>query len=97
MDKKVKARFSRGEEIGKLVASYIENNDYSDRSTLVTVTQVKLNEKLDSAKVYISIYPEEKIIPVFSKIQDERRKIQSHINKSLCCRIAPRLELILEM
>lgn len=97
MDKKIKSQLSRAEEVGKLIAAYIENNDFSDRNTLITVTKVKLNEKLDAVKAYISIYPTEKTIPVFSKIQDERRKIQTHINKSLCCRIAPRLEIILDM
>ncbi|MCC7571963.1 MAG: ribosome-binding factor A [Candidatus Methanofastidiosum sp.] len=97
MDKKIKTQYSRAEEVGKLIAQYIKDNDYHDRNTLVTVTEVKLNEKLDLAKVFLSVYPEEKIIPVFSKIQDDRRSIQTYINKKLACRFAPRIELNLEM
>lgn len=97
MDKKEKARFSRAEEVTKLIANYIENNDYSDRHTIITVSNVLLNEKLDSAKVYISIFPIEKTISVFSKIQDDRKKIQNYINKSLCCRMAPKIEIILNL
>lgn len=90
-----KTQLLRSEEIGKIIAKYIEENDFCDRSTIVTVTDVILNDRMDSAKVYISIFPKEKELFVFQDIEKDVYHIQDHLNKNLRCRISPRIKLLL--
>ncbi|MFA5230033.1 MAG: ribosome-binding factor A [Candidatus Paceibacterota bacterium] len=95
MDHKEKTRLSRSEEIGKIIAKYIETNDFADRSTIVTVTDVVLNDRLDSAKVYLSVFPKEKELLIFPEIEKDIYHLQNHLNTHLRCRLAPRIKLLL--
>lgn len=95
MDHKEKTQLLRSEEVGKIIAKYIEENDFCNRSTIITVNEVTLNDKLDSAKVYISIFPKEDELLIFQAIEKDIYHIQNYLNKNLKCRIAPRIKLLL--
>ncbi|HRZ29233.1 MAG TPA: hypothetical protein P5052_00170 [Candidatus Paceibacterota bacterium] len=95
MDNREKTQLLRSGEIGKIIANYIETNDYTDRSTLITVVDVVLNDKMDSAKIYLSIFPKEKELVVFPEIEKDIYHIQQYLNKHLRCRMAPRIKLLL--
>ena len=95
MEHKGKIQLLRSEEIGKIIAKYIEENDFCDRSTIITVTDVSLNDRMDVAKVYISIFPKERELFIFQDIEKNIYYMQEHLNKNLRCRISPRIKLFL--
>jgi ribosome-binding factor A len=95
MEHREKTQLSRSEEVGKIIAQYIEKNDFCDRSVIVTVTDVLLNDRLDVAKVYISVFPKEKELFVFMDIEKDVYHMQNFLNKNLKCRMAPKIKLLL--
>lgn len=95
MEHREKTQLSRSEEIGKIIAQYIEENDFCDRSVIITVTDVLLNDRMDIAKVYISIFPKEKELFIFQDIEKDVYHMQNFLNKNLKCRMAPRIKLLL--
>ena len=95
MEHKEKTQLLRSEEILKIIAKYIEANDFCDRSTIITVNDVVLNENMDKAEVYISIFPKEKELFVFQAIEKDVYNMQNYLNKNLKCRFAPRIKLLL--
>ncbi len=95
MNIKDKTQSSRSGEIGKIIAKYIEENDYCDRSNIITVTDVVMNDRMDAAKVYLSIFPKEKECFIFQDIEKDVYSIQMFLNKNLKCRMAPRITLLL--
>jgi ribosome-binding factor A len=95
MNPKEKTQLARSEEISKIIAKYIEENDFCDRSNIVTVTDVIMNDRMDSAKVYISIFPKERECFIFQDIEKDVYNMQLFLNKNLKCRMAPRIKLLL--
>jgi len=95
MDHKEKTQLTRSEEIVKIIGNYIETNDFCDRSTIITVNDVVLSDKMDAAKVYISIFPKDKELFIFHDIEEDVYQMQLYLNKHLRCRFAPRIKLLL--
>jgi ribosome-binding factor A len=95
MDHKEKKNLSRSEEVGKLIAKYIEEKDFCDRSVIITVTDVELNDRMDIAKIYISIFPKDKELFIFQDIEKDVYCMQTFLNKNLRCRMSPKIKLLL--
>lgn len=95
MKHREKTQLTRSEEIAKIIGNYIETNDFCDRSTIITVNDVVLNDRMDVAKIYISIFPKEKELFIFHDIEEDVYQMQMYLNKHLRCRLAPRIKLLL--
>ena len=79
-------------EISKIIQREIGFPD----NVLVTLTHVKATANLIEAKVYISVYPEEKSGEVLKILEKEVWNIQQKINKKLNMRPVPKIIFILD-
>ncbi|MBU4022855.1 30S ribosome-binding factor RbfA [Patescibacteria group bacterium] len=62
-----------------------------DRQTLMTITRVETTQDLVEAKVYISIFPNEKSVEVMDFLKKNIYHIQQELNKRLCIRRVPKI------
>jgi ribosome-binding factor A len=75
------------QEVGKIILNELE----LPSSTLVTVTRVKSSNNLSSAKIYISVIPEEKYQDAIKEIDKKIFYVQKKLNKKLELRVVPRI------
>ncbi len=75
------------DELSKIIAREIEIND-----ALMTITEVEVDKKLDTAKVRISVLPAEKAKEVFDLLNKARARLQIILFKKLNMRPTPRIQ-----
>ena len=76
------------EELSQIILKEI---DFS-RDILVTITRVETTKDLISAKVFISVMPEEKSSLVFATLNHQIYFLQQKLNKRLKMRPIPKIE-----
>lgn len=74
------------EELGKIFARDMEFGAF------VTIVSVEVAEKLEAAKVKVSVIPEVKAKEVFDLLQEERRRLQFKLLRTINIKPMPRLE-----
>ncbi|MDO8504887.1 MAG: ribosome-binding factor A [Candidatus Liptonbacteria bacterium] len=74
------------EELGKIFARDMEFPAF------VTIVDVEVSKKLDTAKVRVSVIPEVKAKEVYDLLQNERRLLQFKLLRTLNIKPMPRLE-----
>lgn len=74
------------EELGKIFARDIEFGAF------VTIVSVDVAEKLEAAKVRVSVIPEEKAKEVFDVLEKNRRILQFKLLRAMNIKPMPRLE-----
>jgi len=74
------------EELGKIFARDMEFGAF------VTIVSVEVAEKLETAKVKVSVIPEVKAKEVFDLLQEERRRLQFKLLRTINIKPMPRLE-----
>jgi len=79
-------------EIGQIIQREIAFSD----GVLVTLTHVDATANLIEAKVYISVYPEEKSGEVLKILEKEVWSIQQKINKKLNMRPIPKIIFVID-
>jgi ribosome-binding factor A len=80
------------QEISKLIFKEIE----SPKDSLITVTRVISTPDLKTAKVFISVIPEEKKTEAFLSLNRKIYQLQQGINKRLKMKIVPKLIFVEE-
>ena len=79
-------------EISKIIQREIGFPD----GVLVTLTHVEATSNLIEAKVYISVFPEEKSTEVFKILNKEVYGVQQEINKKLNMRPIPKIIFVID-
>ena len=74
------------EELGKIFMRDMEFGAF------VTIVSVEVSEKLETAKVKVSVIPEVKAKEVFDLLQEERRRLQFKLLRAINIKPMPRLE-----
>ncbi|MCX6724106.1 MAG: 30S ribosome-binding factor RbfA [Candidatus Staskawiczbacteria bacterium] len=79
-------------EIGKIIS-----RDFAfSPEILVTLTRVATTSNLIEAKVYISVFPEEKLAGIINALQKSVYDIQYKINRTLRQRPIPKIKFVKE-
>jgi len=78
------------------LSDILEKQDYANRNTLITVTEVLTNTALTQAYVYVSIYPEKEAKDVLWQINKDVYKIQQIVNKKCQMRPVPKITFKLD-
>lgn len=73
-------------ELGKIFARDMEFGAF------VTIVSVDVSEKMESARVKVSVIPEEKAKEVFDLLEKERRHLQFKLLRTINIKPMPRLE-----
>jgi ribosome-binding factor A len=79
-------------EIGKIL---LKDFAFSPE-ILVTLTRVDCSSNLIDAKVYISVYPEEKSAGILNALQKSVYSVQHQINRTLRTRPIPKIRFVKE-
>lgn len=79
------------DELGKLLVRDLEFG-----STLVTITEVRVTDKLDHAKVLVSILPEAEVVPVLKILHDAQGELQHKLLKKINIKPMPRIAFELD-
>lgn len=74
-------------ELGKILQKEVETEN-----ALVTITSAEVSKDLESAKVWISIYPFEKAVNIVKSLQKACGRFQRLLNKKLNIKPMPRIE-----
>jgi len=80
-------------EIGKL----LQNKTGFSNDVLVTLTHVEATPNLIEARVYISVFPDDKIDEVVRNLNKNVYDIQQRINRKLNMRPVPRIMFVKDM
>jgi ribosome-binding factor A len=80
------------EELGEIIFRELE----LPRDILATITRVESSNNLSSAKVYISVFPEEKYQEVIEELNKRIFQVQKKLNKKMELRIVPRIKFVKE-
>ncbi len=80
------------QEIGRILEEDLERSP----SDLVTVTRVDASPDLQHAKVYISIFPEERAKDLWRILSFSIFDIQQKLNKRMTTRPVPKIEWVVE-
>lgn len=75
-------------EIGQFLLREIE----APKDCLITVTAVKVTPDLRSAKVFVSVLPEQKTGSALDILRRHTREIQKYLNGKLTMKFVPRIE-----
>lgn len=78
-------------EIGKIL-----HKEFSFDNAMTTLTRVETTANLIEARVYISVFPEEKNTEIIKTLNHRVREIQSKINKLLNMRPIPKIIFLKE-
>lgn len=74
------------EELSKIFARDVEFGAF------VTIVSVEVSEKLEEARIKVSVIPEVKAKEVYDLLQDERRELQFKLLRKINIKPMPRLE-----
>ncbi len=75
------------EELSKIIARELEFEN-----ALVTITEVEVDKKIETAKVMISVIPSEKAKEVFKILDAARNNLQTILFKKLNLKPVPRIQ-----
>lgn len=75
------------EELSKIIARELEFEN-----ALVTITEVEVDKKLDTAKVRVSVIPSEKAKEVFKILDLARNNLQTILFRKLNLKPVPRIQ-----
>jgi len=75
------------EELSKIIARELEFDN-----ALVTITEVEVDKKLDTAKVRVSVIPSEKAKDVFVILNLARNSLQTILFRKLNLKPVPRIQ-----
>lgn len=75
------------DELSKIIARELEFDN-----ALVTVTEVEVDKKLETAKVKVSVIPGEKVKEVFQTLAMARDSLQTLLFKKLNLKPVPRIQ-----
>jgi len=75
------------EELSKIIARELEFE-----GALVTITEVEVDKKLDTAKVLVSVIPSEKAKEVFKILDLARNSLQTILFRKLNLKPVPRIQ-----
>lgn len=87
----------RGKKVNSLLEQEISKiilRDFYFSDTLVTLTHVDSSANLIEAKVYISVYPDEKIEKIIEVLNKGVYSVQQKINKLLKMRPIPKIKFV---
>jgi ribosome-binding factor A len=79
-------------ELGKIIFKELE----LPRDVLATITRVESSNNLSSARIYISVLPEEKYQEIEKELNKRIYQIQKKLNKKIELRIVPRIKFVKE-
>jgi len=91
MDKENNTRNIRLAGVLQPLISQILEKENTISNTLITVTEVDINRALTQAKVFISVFPEQKSKEVFQSIEKDIYQIQQQVNKQCQIKIVPKI------
>lgn len=74
-----------------LISQILEKENYNQDGSIITVTEVDINRALTQAKVFLSIFPENKAKDIFDNISKDIFKIQQQVNKQCQIKIVPKI------
>jgi len=74
-----------------LISKILEKEGYNQDGTIITVTEVDINRALTLAKVFLSIFPENKAKKIFDSIVKDIYQIQQQVNKQCQIKIVPKI------
>lgn len=77
--------------IQKILAQMIAKEFCASREIIISVTRVEATANLQEAKVYISVFPNEKRPAVVSALNRQIISFQKYLNKQLRMRPIPRI------
>ncbi len=80
------------QELGKIILREVDVFP----GTLLTITRVECAPNLFSAKVYVSVIPEDKFEDVLSLLKRHIYDLQQMLNKQMQMRPVPRIEFVKE-
>ena len=78
----------------KEISTILLKRERFSREVLISVTKVDVSQDLSKAKVYISIFPDEKYPEMISILKHDIYDIQQRINKILNIRVVPKIEFL---
>ena len=78
--------------LGKEISKIIQREVILPDGALVTLTRVQTTSNLIEAKVYISVFPEDKFSEAIDSLNKEIYDIQQKINKKLNMRPVPKIK-----
>ena len=78
-----------------LAARFIESQ--SDRTSLITVTDVELSEDLKYAKIFLSVYPADKEVVAIGFAKRQERAFRESLKKELRGAFLPRVSFHLDL
>jgi ribosome-binding factor A len=79
-------------ELGKII--FKDFGAFSEN--LITITQVATSKGYAHAKIYISVYPDDKEQKVLSKLNDNIYTFQKKLDKKLFMRPVPKVSFLLD-
>lgn len=87
-------RTYRKERVGELIREELSRMFARDMEfgAFVTIVSVEVSEKLEMAKVRMSVLPEEKAKEVYDLLQKEKPHLQFKLSRKLNIKPMPRLE-----
>lgn len=88
-------RISKKEEqLREVIARYIERE--SNKSALITVTRVSLDEKARTGTIFVSVLPEEGELSALNFLKRKRSEIRESIKKTLSLHPIPFLDVAID-
>ena len=85
------ARHDRIEEyIKEAVADFISRE--TNKTSLITVTRVRLSESLKKAEVLVTVYPEEKEEEVLHFLKRNGTEVRGYVKNHIRTRVIPHLD-----
>ena len=76
-----------GQEVAKIISEEFEFGE----GVMVTVMSVDTSSKLETATLYISVFPEDKATLVLEKLDKDIGGIQNSLNKKLSLKFVPKI------
>ena len=86
----------RLESVLKSEISQIINKDIETHKAIVTITEIQISKKNETAKIGISIIPENKKNLVFEELKKSQGFIQRKLIKKINIHFVPQIDFILD-
>ena len=80
------------QELGKI---FLENMKF-EQGVMVTVMHAEASDNLETANIWISIFPKDKEKSAFKQLREEIGNIQGLLNKRLVLRFVPKISFRLD-
>lgn len=83
-----------GELVQEEVSTILLEEEEWPEGVLVTIPRVEVSEKGESAKVFVSVYPEDASEEVFTALEKHVGAVQYRLNRTLRMKPVPRIEFV---